>query len=199
MIPVRLTRLFAAASVALALGACGAGGGSRPIPADDAAFLIAQIEQVEERVAAGDGVSVRNGTFVRLDRAVDRLPENVDGDVRQALVDGIDHLEGLAEDECEAAPPEPAETTPSTPTTTPDVTSTEEQPPAAEEPDQGDEGESPPDTTGPDAAPPTTAPQEAPPGNGQGGQGQGAPGQGNGGTGSPPGVIAPPAGSGGGG
>ena len=178
-----------ACAACLWLAGCAGSGRPEPIPADDAAFLIGQIEEVEQRVAAGACDGLRRGTFVRLDRAVGRLPEDVDGDVRQALVDGVDHLEGLAEDECEAnRPQEPVDEAPDTTTTTPPETTTEEEPPPEE--DEGDEGQSPPtDTTQPGGGPPETPPGQAPPADDQGAEGQGPPAQGNGGTGAPPAAV----------
>ena len=111
-------KLALALAVALALGACG--GEPQPIPRPQATALIADLEEAQRRVDAGACGDLEKGTFVRLDRRVERLPDGIDTDVEQALRDGVGHLKDVAEEECQAN--RPAQTTTTAPTTVPSTT-----------------------------------------------------------------------------
>ena len=125
----------------VALGGCG--GEPRPIPRGQADGLLADLEEAKRRVDAGACGDVEKGTFVRLDRRVERLPDDIDSDVEQALRDGVGHLKDVAEEECAAN--RPAQTTTTAPTTVPST------------------------TTRPAPVTSTTAPTDAPKGKGKGG------------------------------
>ena len=104
----------------VALGGCG--GEPRPIPRGQADGLLADLEEAKRRVDAGACGDVEKGTFVRLDRRVERLPDDIDSDVEQALRDGVGHLKDVAEEECQSN--RPAQTTTTAPTTVPSTTTT---------------------------------------------------------------------------
>ena len=163
-------------AAALALGACG--GEPRPIPRAQAAALIADLEEAQRRSDAGACNDLRKGTFLSLDRKVERLPDDVDGDVEQALRDGVGHLKNVAEEEC-GSNRRPAattnetdpETTPAPTTTAPTTTTPPADAPKDEEPDE--QQTEPPPPKNPD--PPSETPGGAPaPTDGQGGAGKGA-------------------------
>lgn len=113
-----LRQIGIAVAAGLALGACG--GERQPIPRAQAAALIADLEEAQRRVDAGACGDVEKGTFVRLDRRVERLPDDIDSDVEQALRDGVGHLKDVAEEECAAN--RPARTTTPDPTPVPSTT-----------------------------------------------------------------------------
>ncbi|MBA2580855.1 MAG: hypothetical protein H0V03_08465 [Thermoleophilaceae bacterium] len=113
-----LRQIGIAVAAGLALGACGSE--RQPIPRAQAAALIADLEEAQRRVDAGACGDVEKGTFVRLDRRVERLPDDIDSDVEQALRDGVGHLKDVAEEECAAN--RPARTTTPDPTPVPSTT-----------------------------------------------------------------------------
>jgi hypothetical protein len=175
-------------SLLLALGAClgttGCGSddeGGRQIPADTAAALERQLDNVQDRLNNGsvgacedilEGPRGPNRDAVQ--QLVEGLPEDVDPDVRDALQQSFDNLWELVQGECdERAPDEPPETE-STPLPTPTETETETEPTETTPP--------PTDTT--------TNPEDAPlPNDGDGnGNGNGN-GGGNGGGGDSGGAV----------
>jgi hypothetical protein len=138
-------------SLVLSLGAClaaaGCGSddeGGKPIPADTAAALSAQLDKVQERLDNGtpgackdilEGPRGPNRGAVQ--ELIDRLPGGVSQDVRDALQESFDNLWSLVESKCEdLKPDEPTqtETTPTETTTTETQTETETEttPPATE-------------------------------------------------------------------
>ncbi len=148
--------LLAAVLVGLALGGCGSDEEPRPIPTADAAFLLTELDETERRVNARACSDAERGNITRIQKRVDRLPEDVDADVLDALNDSVASLGTLIEDQCRPKPrPKPVETTPlpdltpepepTTPeTTTPEPeTTTEEKPPPDDgkgDKDGGDDG-----------------------------------------------------------
>jgi hypothetical protein len=151
------------------LAACGSttSGG---VPQGDGAVLKGQLEDVRQRVAAGqcDGLSSQ---LRDVDGAIDGLPQSVDARLVSALRKGSDRLQGTAVSDCNTnhlkaqaettTTPTLTDTTPTeTDTTTvpPDTTTTP--PPTAT---------TPPDTTPPDTTtvvpepPPTPEPAPVPP------------------------------------
>ena len=151
----RLTALLLAAS--FAAGAAGCGGDDEPkIPRADAAELRSALLEAKRRldpIRCGD---LDEDSLPKLEERVAALPE---GDVRQSLEDGVEHLRTLIEAECAAREREPDTSTDTTEEEPPSTT--EEEPPSTTE-------EEPPSTTQPE--PPTTQPPTTPPDNGNGGQ-----------------------------
>jgi hypothetical protein len=105
-------------------GAAGCGGDDSPDPSidrEDAATLLAELEEIEANVEVGS-------CFVAADRtdslisSIDELPDTVDEDVKAALDNGANNLRLLLadSDQCEAR------TTTAEPTTTVEETTTEE-------------------------------------------------------------------------
>jgi hypothetical protein len=154
------------AALLVACGSSTSGG----VPAGDASVLKGQLEDVRQRVDAGqcDGLS---GQLRQVDSAIDGLPRSVDARLVTALRDGSTRLQRTAVTDCNAnrvqtqtqtTPPETTTTPPATTTTPPDTTTV---PP--------DTTTVPPDTTTtpaatttleiPPAPPPTTTPVPPPP------------------------------------
>jgi hypothetical protein len=164
----RARRVAAALVAAGALTAFAAGCGEdkgRPIPAGIAAALVTELDQLQQRVSAGECTAVKRGNLKRIDKRLKALPDDTDQEVRDQVENAVDNLNDLVETECRQKPePEPQETTP-IPTT-------------------------PPETTPPETTPPETTPEEPKEENGggkNGGGGEGGGGKGGGdGTGGLP-------------
>jgi len=126
--------------VALLLGVCAAlvaacAGSTRGgIPAASASNLKSQLEDIRERVDAGNCGEL-NGQLRQVDEGIDALPGSVDEQLKQALRDGANRLRDAAPRECneiqaptqtqtETVPPVVTETGPeqATPATTPTTT-----------------------------------------------------------------------------
>ena len=143
--------------LALAAG-CGGDEEGEPIPRGEAQDLITVLDLIENNVDSGACGGARAKIRNDLPPIVDRLPADVDAEVRSALEESIDRLGQLVEDECgrdeeptdtqetETQPTE-TETQPTETETTPtETTPTEEEPPPTETqptettppPDQGD-------------------------------------------------------------
>lgn len=123
----RAKPIFAVLAVAASLAVAGCGGDNESqgdLPADDAATLLGQLEEVQANLDVGS-------CFVAADEAdnliadIQDLPGDVDGDLRRALENGAEQLTVLLEDpdQCER-PTTTSETT--TEETTTEETSTEE-------------------------------------------------------------------------
>jgi len=142
--------LLTAGLTALSAVGCGSDDEPRPLPQRDAAFLLAQLDEVDRRVASRACVDVKRGTLTRIENRIDRLPDDVDQDVRTAVQDSVENLRGLVDEQCKqrrrpkppptipdfTPEPEPTTTAPETTTTEPETTTEEEPPP---EEDGGDE------------------------------------------------------------
>ena len=124
---IHVRHLVSAALVAGGVALAGCGGDDEPqIPRGDASEIVSLLQEVErrmsqERPVCGDV----SRDFPRLEAAVAGLPEDVDGDIRESLDDGVAHLRDLIEAECaELREPEDdtTDTTDSEPETTPDTT-----------------------------------------------------------------------------
>ncbi|MGI8438813.1 MAG: hypothetical protein ACR2NV_01185 [Thermoleophilaceae bacterium] len=199
-------RCMLALVLALVLLTAGCGGDEEPapIPADDAAFLLTQLDELDRRVQARACNDVKRGNLVRIERRIDGLPENVDTEVRDALTDSVENLSELVNTKCrqkrrpppepEPAPepvvpdipaPTPSTTTPSTTTTTPEPTTTQEEQPPPKEDEGGDEKQSPPSGGGGGGG-----------SNGGGKDNGGGDGGGSPSGGLPSGALTPPAGGG---
>jgi hypothetical protein len=136
---VRTLILTSLLLAALAAG-CGADDEPEPsIPADSAAALEAQLNSIQDRFefpggqACGDITGGDDPNTAAVSNLIDSLPDSVDGDVRDALVQSFDRLFELVEQECGEA--QQTETEPETDTetqTTETTTETETEPPTTE-------------------------------------------------------------------
>jgi TolA-binding protein len=177
----RATALALAAVLALGAGAtlaaCGGEEEGEPIPARQARSLQRQLANIE-RQSNNAACAGAEDKVEALERSIDRLPDDVDADVREALADGVARLRGLVEEECERRREErrrereeqqETETTPETSepeTETSDTTDTEPT-------DTTDTG--PPDTTDTEPTEPTDPGFTTPGGNVPPGQDGGTP------------------------
>jgi hypothetical protein len=162
----RSKAIFAIVAVAASLAIAGCGGDNESegdLPAEDAATLLGQLEEVQANLDVGS-------CFVAADEAdlliadIQELPSDVDGDLRQALENGAEQLRVLLED------PDQCERPTTTTETTTEDTTTEET--TTEEDTTTRETETEPTT-------PTTPTQPTTPTTpGSGGVGPGSPGQG---------------------
>jgi cell division septation protein DedD len=165
----RLTALVIAAATVLAAG-CG-GDDEAKIPRADAAELRAALLEAKRRLAPLRCGDLDEDSLPKLEARAAQLPE---GDLRDSVEEGIEHLRSLIEAECAARQEEEPDTT--TETTEPDTTEPETTEPETTEPDTTE-----PETTEPE----TTEPQPEPPTD----QGDGN--DGGGGQPSPSGAIRP--------
>jgi hypothetical protein len=157
-------RTALAALVAAAITGCGSSD-DKSIPPDASDQLIAQLNQVEDQVNAGQCELAQGGATVFKTKVSD-LPSSVDSDTQKDLTQLADNLVELADSQCNTGasgetgavpPPTESSTTESTETsTTTSTTSTTS-------------------TTEPEEEQPSTPPSQGP----QGGESQGAQGQGN--------------------
>jgi hypothetical protein len=130
-------------SLLLALGAClasaGCGSddeGGKPIPAEQAAQLQAQLDGVQRRLDNGsegackDILNAQDANDTAVANILSSLQSDVDPDVRDALEQSFDNLWSLVESKCQdLKPEEPAQTETTTqPETTPTETETETEP-----------------------------------------------------------------------
>ena len=139
-------RALAFALVALALCVVGAGCGGddegKGLPSAQVQLLNGRLDETQRRLddgSAGACRDVLNDTKPEVGKIIDSLPNDVDADVRDALVESFDNLWSLVDDRCQEAEQEeesqqPTETdqeqtdTNTTPTeteTTPTETTTE--------------------------------------------------------------------------
>jgi hypothetical protein len=171
----RLTPLLALLAVLATLSGCGSDELSGEIPQENADALISALREVNGAIALDDcdGASSAAQDFGEF---VDQLPATAGAELKTALREAGDNLEGLVSQEC--ASTGSTSTTSTQPTTEPTTSSTTEE----TEPTTTDE------TTTTTTTTEETTPDEdgsGPPGNGPPG-GDGPPGQdgGTGGTGS---------------
>jgi hypothetical protein len=160
----------------LAAAGCGSDDEGDPIPADSAATLQAQLDNIQARLdngsvgACDDILSGPRGPNVdSVNQAIAQLPDSVDEDVRSGLQDGFDQLFSLVDERCnelreEAESQQPTDTTEEPPV----VTETETVPPPETETIPPPETETlpPPET---ETTPPPT--EEPPTGEGDDGGG----------------------------
>ena len=149
--------LLAAFAAASTFAVVGCGGDPQPIAAGTADRLQADLDAVAASIGA-ERCGPARAQLERLRRDAGNVSDTVDGDVRQTLDAGVDHLGDLVEQECEAisssrqeetttSTTEPETTT--TTTTEPETTTTTTEPEA-------------PTTTAPETPPPTTPEPPAP-------------------------------------
>jgi hypothetical protein len=153
-----------AIAASLAVVGCGSDDESQgDLPADDAATLLGQLEEVQANLDVGS-------CFVAADEAdnliadIQDLPSDVDSDLRQALERGAEQLRTLLEDPDQCERPVTTETT--TEETTTEETETEEDTTTRET-------ETEPTTTTTTPTQPTTPTTPGSGGVGPGGTGQG--------------------------
>jgi hypothetical protein len=91
----------------LAAAGCGSDDEGDPIPADSAAALQNQLDNIESRLdngsvgACDDILSGPRGPNVdAVNQSISELPDGVDQDVRSALQDGFDKLFSLVDERC---------------------------------------------------------------------------------------------------
>jgi hypothetical protein len=144
--------------VALILVAAGCGGDEegKPLPPAQVQLLNGRLDETQRRLDDGSAGACRDildDTRPEVGKIIDSLPSDVDGDVRDALVESFENLWSLVEGRCQEAEqeeesqqeqepePEPTQTEPTETETTPTETTqpTETTPPAEEElPPEGD-------------------------------------------------------------
>ena len=172
----RHRRHLLAACAALALAVAGCGSSDEPegakLPPSSVAQLNQRLDEIQRRFDdardnhnPGACEDIQTDSFAEVKRLLDALPEDVDGELREATVNSFARLQQLTEEGCqdiqptetetettptetaphETVPPEttPAETTP--PETTPRETTPERTTPPDE---QGGNGGTDPDGTG---------------------------------------------------
>jgi hypothetical protein len=151
------TLAFLLTALVLCAVAAGCGGDEegKGLPSAQVQLLDGRLDETQRRLDDGSAGACRdilNDTKPEVGRIIDSLPNDVDADVRDALVESFDNLWGLVDDRCQEAEqkeesqqepepePEPTQTEPTqTETTETDTTTTETTPPATEElPPEGD-------------------------------------------------------------
>lgn len=107
MIKLKRTTLVMLLGACLAAAGCGSDDEGDPIPADSAALLQDQLDNIQARIdngsvgACDDILSGPRGPNVEpVNQAISQLPDGVDADVRSALQDGFNRLFTLVEDRC---------------------------------------------------------------------------------------------------
>lgn len=153
-IRARLTCALAVAAGAFLLAACG-GGEDGTIPQDAGDQLLARLASIEEAVNSGNCETARIDA-VELTGAVNSLPDDVDPEVKQGLIQAAAQLQKLTEDPTQCVEPDTGttdvietttSTSSSTTSTTESTTSTTHE-----------------ETTDPDAGPPADTPGNGNPG-----------------------------------
>jgi hypothetical protein len=91
----------------LAVAGCGSDEEGDPIPADSAAVLQDQLDNIQARldngsVGACDDILTgpRGPNVDAVNQTIDQLPDSVDADVRSGLQDGFDQLFSLVDEQC---------------------------------------------------------------------------------------------------
>ena len=182
MTNLKRTTLVLLLGACLAAAGCGSDDEGDPIPADSAAALEEQLDNIQARLdngsvgACDDILSGPRGPNVdAVNQTIASLPDGVDQDVRSGLEDGFDQLFSLVDERCNELRDE-ADTQQDTGTTEepPVVTETETEPPPetdteVEPPPETDTEVEPPPETDTGTTPPPT--EEPPPDEGDDGSG----------------------------
>jgi hypothetical protein len=169
----------AAIAAGMALAGCGSDDEGEPIPQDIAAEIEAQLDNIEGQIEEGslgacNDIKKPGNTFDAVQAAVERVPERVDPDVRDALSGSVDRLDELIDQECSSREPEEPEPVPEETET---VTVPEETEPEETEPEETVPEETAPEETVPSEEEPGLGPPGGtPPGQGGGSGGVPAPG-----------------------
>jgi hypothetical protein len=145
---------FLVVAFVLCVVAAGCGGDEegKPLPSAQVQLLNGRLDETQRRLDDGSAGACRDildDTRPEVGKVIDSLPNDVDADVRDALVESFDNLWSLVDDRCQEAEqdeqsqepePEPTQTeTTETETAPPETTTTETTPPATEElPPEGD-------------------------------------------------------------
>jgi hypothetical protein len=116
---IRVTLAVVACSVGLA--ACGSEDDAGPIPREQGDSLLAQLDQIEQAAQAGLCEEAQ-ATALSFAQSVNDLPSEVDGELRQALVEASANLEQLSTEQCEPVIGPSGGTGEVPPTTTPTTT-----------------------------------------------------------------------------
>jgi hypothetical protein len=145
--------LVAAACAAVLVGACGSDDEGEPIPAPIAQNLELQLDSIRGRFefggpACNDVFEADDNNVDPVEDALNQIPDDVDPEVRDALVESFERLFRLVEEQCdteaeteteeepvEPLPPPETETT----ETVPPETETEEEPEPVEPPEDDDD------------------------------------------------------------
>jgi hypothetical protein len=147
--------LAAALVLSFVVAGCGGDEEGKPLPSAQVQLLDGRLDETQRRLDDGSAGACRdilNDTQPEVGKIIDSLPNDVDADVRDALVESFDNLWSLVGDRCQEAEqeeesqqeqepePEPTETEPTeTEPTETETTPTETTPPATEElPPEGD-------------------------------------------------------------
>jgi hypothetical protein len=145
---------FLAAALVLCAVVAGCGGDEegKGLPSAQVQLLDGRLDETQRRLDDGSAGACRdilNDTQPEVGKIIDSLPNDVDADVRDALVESFDNLWSIVEGRCQEAgreeesqqeEPEPTQTEPTqTEPTETETTTTETTPPATEElPPEGD-------------------------------------------------------------
>jgi hypothetical protein len=150
------TLTFLLLAIAFVVTGCGGDDEGKPLPPAQVQLLDGRLDETQRRLDDGSAGACRdilNDTRPEVGRIIDSLPNDVDPDVRDALVESFDNLWSLVDDRCQEAEQEeesqqepeqptetePTETEPTETETETDTTTTETTPPATEElPQDGD-------------------------------------------------------------
>jgi len=160
-----ISSALAVATCAAGLAACGGDDEGGPIPQESGDQLIGQLDQIETLVAQGECDAAQQAAL-SFAETVNGLPGEVDGELRDGLVQASGNLESLTEDTDQCTPATGATgETGEVPPETPEETPTEE---PTEEPTETTPTEEPTDE---DGVPPEDTPGQGNPGGGNEGGG----------------------------
>jgi len=172
--------LAAAAACVLAVAGCGSSDEpeGEKLPQSTVSQLNVRLDEIQRRFDAaqqdnlpGACDDIQNDSFPAVKRLIDGLPEDVDGQLRDATEESFARLQQLVDDGCQDITPAETETTP-TETVEPETVPPETTPP---------------ETTPTETTPPETTPPETTPKNDGGSGGTDPDGTGGGGTQAPQG------------
>ena len=165
---------LAVVACATVLAACGGEEESGPIPQESGTQLIDQLSQIEDQIGGGDCEAAQQ-TALAFANSVDQLPQEVDGELRERLVEASANLEALTQDPEQCMPTGPSGETGALPPESEETTLPEE---TTETPTTDEDEETPPDGGPADGGPPSGSPGGGNQGN-QGNQGGGPGGSGD--------------------
>jgi outer membrane biosynthesis protein TonB len=104
---IKRTTLLALLGVCLAAAGCGSDDEGEPIPAESAALLQSQLDNIEARIENGSVGACedvlggpRSPNVEPVEQAIADLPDDVSEDVRTGLEDGFDRLFQLVDERC---------------------------------------------------------------------------------------------------
>jgi hypothetical protein len=104
---IKRTTLLVLLGACLAAAGCGSDDEGEPIPAESAALLQSQLDNIEARIQNGSVGACedvlggpRDPNVEPVEQAISDLPDNVSEDVRSGVQDGFDRLFTLVEERC---------------------------------------------------------------------------------------------------